>query len=43
MYIASVKPNTLIIINFDIYQEKTNNEKKIEINIQKVNVDFKKS
>ena len=41
-YIASIKPNILIILNLDIYQEKTNNEQKIEINIQKGNVDFKK-
>ena len=28
MYIASIKPNTLIILNLDIYQEKKNNEKR---------------
>ena len=39
--IASIKHNALIILNLDIYQEKK--KKKIEINIQKDNVDFKKS
>ena len=41
---ASINPTALIILNLDIYQEKKNNEKKkIEMNIQKCNVDFKKS
>jgi hypothetical protein len=42
-YIANIKPNTLIILNLDIYQEEKNNEKKVEINIRKDNFDFKKS